>query len=1227
MEPRGSNNEAISQTKDDLAHRRKSTSAPIQQNELSHEQLSYRRLLFLLIASIFAAELVAMALIYVLPPLPYPAFSLIDAGVMTTLIFPVLYFLSFRPLIKHINKRQQAERALQQKEALEEKFFDSIDLLIAYMDRDFNFIRVNDVYARADGRTPDYFFGKNHFALYPHPDNERIFRQVVESGEPFAVYEKPFEYPEHADQEITYWDWSLQPVKGPSGVVEGLVLSLLDVTEKKRSQDVIRQLSRIVEQTEDTVVVTDCNGTIEYVNPAFERLTGFSKEEVLGKTPNVLKSGLHSQEFYGHLWDAVLRGEVFQSEIANRKKNRELFYEAKTITPLRDTQGNITHFVATGKDITARKQAEEELHRAYNELELRVQERTEELRIANSELEDEIQVRFRAQEALLQSEERLKRAQEIAHLGSWELDLLTNCLTWSDEVYRIFGFQPQEFGASYESFLESIHPDDRAAVNEAYVGSIRQGRNSYEIEHRVVKRSSGEVRVVHEKCEHFRDETGKIVRSVGMVHDITERKQAENALQEAAERFRIVADFTHDWEYWRGVDHHFHYISPSCENITGYSREAFNDDPDLFLQIVHPDDRERLAAHYRDDLPNDDAYEIEFRIIRRDGQERWLGHTCRLVTDSYGSPLGRRASNRDITERKRAEEALRSARDQLEVRVHERTQELAVANQELLKEIAERKEVERQLRLQTTAMEAAGNGIVITDGHGIIQWANPAMLPISGYGVHELIGKSTRVFSSGQQDEAYYHRMWEMILSGQVWRGETINQRKDGTLYMEEQTITPVRVDHGQVTHFIAIKQDITERKQAEENLAQRNVELQLVSSAERNQRQFSEALVKAAIVLNRSLKLSEVLSLILEQIRGVIPYQFADIVFLEGESFYVASHQGDFKWSADAVEIDNRFLVEEFPILDRMRESGKPVLLLDLEEEPDWVILKGFEWVRSFLSAPLLVENRVIGFVNLFGDQPRFFNPEMRDRLVAFAAHAAVAIQNAWLFEQVQASTERLQSLSRRLVEIQENERLYISRELHDEAGQVLTSLLVDLSLLEKNAAQPEAVLRIVTEMEQSLNGVIENLHRMAMALRPASLDHVGLVAALRQHVEAVGEKHGIRASFRSGGTLERLPANMETVLYRTVQEALTNVIRHAKATRVDVVLTVRDDKLIVIVEDDGIGFDPDSVSADEHLGLFGIRERTEMIGGTLVIESAPGKGTTIMLEVNYADTATGRR
>ncbi len=129
--------------------------------------------------------------------------------------------------------------------------------------------------------------------------------------------------------------------------------------------------------------------------------------------------------------------------------------------------------------------------------------------------------------------DRLNRGQEIAHLGSWELDLAADRLTWSDEVYRIFGLRPQEFGASYEAFLEAVHPDDRVAVDGAYSGSLRDGRSAYEITHRVVRKGTGEVRWVHEKCEHVRDDTGRIIRSIGMVQDITERKRVEEQMRHA----------------------------------------------------------------------------------------------------------------------------------------------------------------------------------------------------------------------------------------------------------------------------------------------------------------------------------------------------------------------------------------------------------------------------------------------------------------------------------------------------------------------------------------------------------------------------------------------------------------------------------------------------------------------------------------------------------------------
>jgi signal transduction histidine kinase len=366
---------------------------------------------------------------------------------------------------------------------------------------------------------------------------------------------------------------------------------------------------------------------------------------------------------------------------------------------------------------------------------------------------------------------------------------------------------------------------------------------------------------------------------------------------------------------------------------------------------------------------------------------------------------------------------------------------------------------------------------------------------------------------------------------------------------------------------------------------------------------------------------------LILQQVKAVIPSQLAIVMMFDGETFYDACHAGDPRWSKDLSQVNNRFPLDDFPLLIRMRQSLQPVLIPDTQKEEDWMIIHGLEWGRSILCVPLLAENQVIGFLNLLAERPDFFSAEMQDRLVAFASHAAVAIQNAWLFEQVRASSERLQSLSRRLVEIQENERLYIARELHDEAGQMLTALMLDLVTLETQADQPEAVLKKVGEMEKALSAVSENLHSVAMALRPASLDHLGLVPALRQYLDSIGERYRLKVSFRAGNFQERFSANVETELYRIVQEALTNVARHARASQVDVILTVRNDKLIVMVEDDGQGFDPEKVPETGHLGVFGMRERAEMIGGQLVIESKPGKGTTVIVEVDYDSSIDNRR
>jgi len=304
--------------------------------------------------------------------------------------------------------------------------------------------------------------------------------------------------------------------------------------------------------------------------------------------------------------------------------------------------------------------------------------------------------------------------------------------------------------------------------------------------------------------------------------------------------------------------------------------------------------------------------------------------------------------------------------------------------------------------------------------------------------------------------------------------------------------------------------------------------------------------------------------------------------------------------------------------VIAAVARSGKPLYVPDARE--DSLYTAAGAATRSELAVPLKVKGRVTGVLNIESTEVNGLSQGDMRLLSTLAAQAAVAIENVRLFEQVRAGRERLQALSSRLVDAQEAERSHIARELHDETGQALSSLLLGLSLLEQEADRPEAVIAHVTELEGMAVEMLENLHRLAMNLRPAALDHLGLVAALDQYVETFSRQHDISVQFEAVGLAGGRPAAaVETAFYRIVQEALTNIVRHAQATRVDVLLERRGDQVVILIEDDGVGFDPKAAMQSGRMGLFGMRERAERLGGTLVIESGAGTGTTVLVEVPY--------
>ena len=264
----------------------------------------------------------------------------------------------------------------------------------------------------------------------------------------------------------------------------------------------------LTENIKDVVWILDVETMyFLYVSPSVERLRGYTPEEILSEP---VTQALTPEA--GESLTQLMRNRA--EDLLTGKESPEIFYTNQVEQPCKDGSTVWTEVITSYY-----------INPENGKVEVRGVTR-------------DITERKKAEEALEKSEGLLAKSQELARIGSWELDLKTNRLTWSDEVYRILGLRPQEFTVTYEMFLGMIHPDDRAAVDDAYQRSIRDGKESYEIEHRVVCSQTGEVRYVFEKCIHVRNETGEITHSVGMVHDITEHKLSEEKLNESEARIR-----------------------------------------------------------------------------------------------------------------------------------------------------------------------------------------------------------------------------------------------------------------------------------------------------------------------------------------------------------------------------------------------------------------------------------------------------------------------------------------------------------------------------------------------------------------------------------------------------------------------------------------------------------------------------------------------------------------
>jgi PAS domain S-box-containing protein len=612
------------------------------------------------------------------------------------------------------------------------------------------------------------------------------------------------------------------------------------------------------------------------------------------------------------------------------------------------------------------------------------------------------------------------------------------------------------------------------------------------------------------------------------------------------------------------------YYSPRWYEMLGLP--AKSDTPstlDMWMSRIHRADRARVRSELRafTETPRQRLV-LEHRLRHANGRYRWMLVRAAARRDEHGRALRIAGWHTDVTEDKRAER-----------RLHE---------------------MEARYR---GIFESTGDALIITDLDGIVVAANPAAWLMHGFSSDAFVGRHCSEFVH-PASYTHFAEFLQQCREGASYRYTALHARRDGTPF-------PVEVHGSAFTylgtpHALAVVRDVSER---ERNVAE--MEQQIESRT-----QTLTALLDVSRSVASTLELAPVLSLILDHLHALVGYTGASVLSLDKEQVTVLDYRGP---TPRRRVVHEAYDPEQRAIFHQIAETREAVILDDIHEDsPLGATIRErfsrriqtiYPYLRSWMSIPLIVKENVIGLISLQSNQPGFFTDRSARVASSIAALAAIALENARLYEQAQDRAAL-------------DERQRLARELHDSVSQALYGIALGArtarALLDRDASQAREPLDYVLSLSDT---AMEEMRALVLELRPESLEREGLTSALRKLAEATQRRQGLLVQAH---IYSEPPISLESkqALYRIAQEALHNAVKHASATTLDLTLETAADNVTLTVADDGVGFDPDG-SFPGHLGLRSMRERMTRLGGDLTITSAPSQGTTVRATLPTAGTA----
>jgi PAS domain S-box-containing protein len=549
------------------------------------------------------------------------------------------------------------------------------------------------------------------YADTPHgvPEAQNVFKRFRD-GLPVRDVELQMK---HKNGDPIWISLSIEPVRDREGNIAESRSMVIDVSERKEAQARIasakEELDRTFDAVPDLVMILDNKHRIVRANKAMADSLACSPEELVGQTCyEVVHASEEPPHFCPHA-KVLIDGQEHSAEVPGDRLDGHFLV---SVSPLHGDDGEVVGGVHVARDITQRKQVEEALRRS--ERETSIMKRIAEIFLTTSDdktygdvLEIVLEEMGSEFGTFAYIDEDGNRVVPSMTKGIWDkCEVQSKAIvfppdTWGDNLWARCLINKTAFSSNGPFKVPDGHiPITRAlavpiihqgkAIGNFMVGNkltdyderdeellrriafytapILHARLERDRQHTKRKHAEEALRKAHSELEqHVEDRTAVLMRTVKRLKkEVKDRRQAEKVLAETQQRYRTVADFTYDWEYWLGPEKDLLYVSPSCERITGYLPEEFlTKDYGELMKIVHPDDRKDVKAHITEEFESDEACHLDFRIITRFGETRWISHYCQPVSGPDRERLGRRASNRDITGRKKGEEALHKSEMQL----------------------------------------------------------------------------------------------------------------------------------------------------------------------------------------------------------------------------------------------------------------------------------------------------------------------------------------------------------------------------------------------------------------------------------------------------------------------------------------------------------------------------------------------------------------------------------